>query len=441
MTLAAFSADGRWLVTVATDGLRVWDATTGEPISPLLKRGPEQPIPHGVRLGRDGRLVLAVGIPGDPLGLETRQLRADDRPVGDLLLIAEIVGGQRLADAGETAAFDGAELGKAWQVVQQKYSKEFTPAAGRAAAWDQRGAAECEHRQLWTGAVQHLTRLIAQCASADLYARRALAHSELGNGEAARADYSKALEGNAERWDLWAGRAGVDAGLGRWEQAAADYSKAIERKSDRAELWIGRARAEAERGDWTKSAADFAKAIHLGNGEASIWRQHALALLASGDEANYRRWCERLVQRFGGSNDEAMARSVAWTCALTSGGVRDLKPLMQRAERAVKANPQSADDLRRLALLLYRAGQFHAALTRLQEINQLSETKAEARDFMLMALTQQRLGRGEEAKKWLDKAEKVSQEKAKGMANPWDERLAYQMLHREAQTLVKGTKR
>ena len=43
----------------------------------------------------------------------------------------------------------------------------------------------------------------------------------------AKADYTKALASEAERWDLWAGRAEVEVALARWELAAADYSKAI----------------------------------------------------------------------------------------------------------------------------------------------------------------------------------------------------------------------
>jgi WD40 repeat protein/tetratricopeptide (TPR) repeat protein len=440
VSLGAFSADGRWLVTVAADGLRVWDARSGESISPLVKLDQESGPVHDIALGRDGRLVLRIGVPGDPSGQLVREFRADARPAADLLLVAEVLDGQRMTDAGETAPFEGAEMEKAWQQVQKKYGKEFVPTAGHLAAWDQRGEAECERRQLWSGAVRHLDRLLAAGASAELYARRAQANAALRQWEPARSDYTKALESNTENWELWAGRAKVEDALGRWEQAAADYSKAIEKQGDRAELWAGRGRAEAERGDWPKAAADLGKAIHLGDKEVTVVCQHALALLAGSDEANYRRACGRLVQNFGSSNDETVARSIAWTCTLAEGAVRDLKPMLRRAEQAVKANPRSADDLRRLALLLYRGGQFDAALTRLQEVTRLVEPEAEARDALFMAMTAQRQGHGEEAKKWLDKADQLTGAKAKGQTSPWEERIAYQILHREAVRLVKGAK-
>jgi tetratricopeptide (TPR) repeat protein len=438
VTLAAFGADGRWLVTVAADGLRVWDARTGESASPLVRLGREAPPVHDVALRRDGQLVLRVGVPGDPSGRWVRDFRADARPAGDLLLLAEVLNGRRLADAGATAPLDGAELEKAWQQVHKKYGKEFVSDAGHRTAWHRRAAAECEHRQLWTGAVQHLDHLLASGESAELFARRAGANAALMRWEPARADYSKALASSAERWDLWAGRAKVEEALGRWEQAEADYSRAIEKKGDRAELWVGRGRTEAERGDWSKAAADFGKAIRLGDKDVTVWRQHALALLAGGEEANYRRACGRLVQNFGNSTDEAAARSAAWACALTEGTVRDWKPLVSRAERAVQVNPQSAEDLRQLALLLYRSGQFDAARTRLQEATRLTGPNAEARDALLMALTEQRLGHGEEAKKWLARADQLAGAKEKGQAISWEQRIAHQSLYREAQKLVKG---
>jgi tetratricopeptide (TPR) repeat protein len=440
VSLGAFSADGRRLITVAADGVRLWDAASGDPLSPVLKHGKEQPAIQEVTLGKDGRLVLTAGAPGDPSARSTRDVRTDDRPASDLLLVAELIDGQRLVGVAETAPFEGADLDKTWKAIQKKYGKDFAAAADRAAAWHRRGAVECEHRQLWVGSVRHLDRLIACGESTDLFARRARAHAALRHWQPAKADYTKALAGDAERWDLWAGRAAVETALEHWEQATADYSKAIERKGDRAELWAGRGRAEAERGDWKKAAADLDKAVHLGDSNVSIWRQHALALLAGGDEAEYRRVCGRLVQRFGRSDDESVARVVAWTCALAEGSVRDLKPLVQRAERALKANPQSADERRRLAVLLYRSGQFDAALKHLEELTRTSGQDAEARDWLLLAMAAQRLGRGDDAKKGLAKADEIHGAKKK-TAESWDDRLAYQTLRREAETLVKGTKK
>jgi tetratricopeptide (TPR) repeat protein len=196
-------------------------------------------------------------------------------------------------------------------------------------------------------------------------------------------------------------------------------------------LWAARGRIEAERGDWHKAAADLGKAIRLGDQEATVWCQHILSLWASGDEANYHRWCERFVKHFGDSKDETVFRNVVWTVALTDGAVPDWRPLLQRAERL--SHPR-----RLLAVLLYRAGQYDAALKRLQEVLEGSPSEFSAHDGLVMALAAQRLGRGEEAKKWLKKAEHIHGDKAKDVKETWEDRLIYETLHREAETRMTG---
>jgi WD40 repeat protein/tetratricopeptide (TPR) repeat protein len=421
---AAFSDDGKRIVTATADGLRVWEATSGEPISPLLR---------GTQRAASVSNEQTVANASTPI-------RAEDRPVTELARVAEILSAERMTDSGETVPLDGAELNRLWQDARTKHNKDFAASPQRLTAWHQRGADECERRHLWIGVLRHLDCLIHVGVPADLYARRGRANLELRRWQAAKADYTQALAGDAARWDLWAGRADAEAALGRWQAATADYSKAIERKSDRAELWSARGRVEAERGDWRKAAADLGKAIHLGQPDPTVWSQHILALLASGDEANYRRWCERMVQRFAASKDEAIFRDVVWTCALAHGAVRDWHTLLRHAERTVKANPQSADARRQLAMLLYRAGQFYVARKRLQEALDASRSQPTARDGLLMALIEQRLGHGEEAKKWLDKAERVRHDRAKDEKESWEDHLIYETLHREAESLMKEEK-
>ncbi len=421
VTLAAFSEDGKRIVTVAADGLRIWEATSGEPISPLVRINPEPRRKAGETPAYD--------------------FRPEERPVAELRRMAEILSAERMTDAGETLPLDRVELGKAWQDVQKKDGKDFAPSSQRLAAWHHRGAVECEDQHLWIGALRHLDYLVSTKGSADLYGRRGRANLELRRWEAAQSDYTRALADNSEPWDLWAGRAKAEAALGRWDAAAADYSKAIERTGDRAELWSARGRIEAERGQWRKAAADLGKAIHLGEQDATTWRQHILTLLAGGDEANYRRWCGRLMQRFGDSKDEAIFRNVVWTVALAEGAVRDWKALVQRAERDAAAHPQSADHRRQLALLLYRDGQFDAALKELQRGREASPSELTARDGLLMALAAHRLGREEEAGKWLNKAEQIHRDRSKDDKGSWEDRLIYETLHREAKARVNGGKR
>lgn len=421
---AAFSEDGERIVTLAADGLRVWDAASGEPIGPPLRTNlaPTRSTSKSMLSNE----LLAQQIPDIP---------ADNRPIADLVHLSEILSAERMKAAGQTDSLDRADLKKLWQAVRAKNVKDFAPSPKQLSAWHRRGSTECEERQLWIGCLLHLNYLISEGASADLHARRGRANLELRHWQAAKKDYTQALAGDNGRWDLWAGRAEAEAALGRWQAAAADYSNAIERKGDRAELWKGRGRIEAELGDWHKAAADLGKAIHLGEQDSTVWRQYAAAMLAGGDEAGYRRWCGRMVQRFGDGKDEANFRNLVGTIALADGAVREWAHLLRCAEKAAKANPQSTERARQWIALLYRAGQFDSAQKRLQEFLEAAPAEASPRDSLLMALLEKRLGHEEEAKKWLAKAES-QRGKAKDVKESWEDRLLDETFYREAKKLV-----
>src|SRR5262249_58500019 len=141
-------------------------------------------------------------------------------------------------------------------------------------------------------------------------------------------------------------------------------SKAIDLRPRDADLLARRGRAEAERERWEQAAADLGKATRMGLNDVSAWHEEALLALARDDKRGYQRTCATMVRHFGGSEDEAVSRTLSWTCALAAEAGPDLKPLVARAERAVSANPSSADDLRALAALLYRSSQFEAAQRR-----------------------------------------------------------------------------
>jgi eukaryotic-like serine/threonine-protein kinase len=428
-----FSADGKWVLTAAGNEARVWDRATGEPVSPPLRHCHEDRDVTLVTLDGEGKLVTA-----DAAGVRwARDLRPDARPVSELVRLAQVLAGRRLSEeGGGTVPYEARDLRAAWAELEGKYGGEFSPPRARLLAWAARGAAECEARGLWAGAVLHLTRLVEESGGADLYVRRAHALAELGRWGAARADYAKALERYPERWELWAGKAGAEVRLGRWDEAVADYSKALEREDRRAELWAGRGRAEAGRGKWDRAAADLGRAVRLAPRELTLWRRHALALLSAGDAKGYRQACERLVKRFGRSDDPAVGRAVARVCTLAPGALGDLKPLVRRAEEAVRADPKSVADLRRLAFLLYRTGEHESTVKRAQEALALLGEGPAPREWLLLALAHHALGKPEEAKKWLAKAAGWLDESGEKL--PWDEAAECRLWRREAEGAIKG---
>jgi WD40 repeat protein len=437
-SVAAFSPDNRWLATSSGNHFRLWDATTGEAIGPALLHSHAPEAITYLAFTPEGKLVTGAGQADDPRVRQTWNLAPDGRPAGEVLELAQLLSGHRL-DGLTVAALPADEAKKAWDALRSRSPADFTPSPERTLAWARRGVDECESQENWAGTVVHLDRLIAaEPGRADLYLRRAAADKALRQWDKAVADYTKAIEQGKDRADLWSARAAAYAEQKQWDKAAADFGKVVELTPNDADAWAKRGRAYAELGQWDKAAADFGKAIVLGREEATTFRDQALARLGAGDLAGYKQLCGRMSKRFG--NQLAAAQLVGWTCSLAPEALPDLKPLLKPAERAQADNPKSMAHLLAVAALLYRTGQLQPALQQMEKAQPTRAATDAPTDWLLLAMTQQRLSRPEEAKKWLDKATQAQAPTTVKEAQTWQERLEVALLLKEAETLVKGTK-
>jgi hypothetical protein len=95
------------------------------------------------------------------------------------------------------------------------------------------------------------------------------------------------------------------------------------------------------------------------------------------------------------------------------------------------------DSLDTFGAILYRAGRNEEAVMRLKKALSKSPGKVFFYDWLFLAMAHQRLGHTGEAKKCLAKAEALREYRGK----IWPQRLQWQFLHREAEDMVKGTKR
>lgn len=93
----------------------------------------------------------------------------------------------------------------------------------------------------------------------------------------------------------------------------------------------------------------------------------AAAAIKAGDVAAYRKRCEALVERFGKTEDTAVAVALGMTCSLDAGALTDYSALVGRLRdverRKAKSEPSAAAVL---AVVLSRAGQFDEAANRLE---------------------------------------------------------------------------
>ena len=205
--------------------------------------------------------------------------------------------------------------------------------------------------------------------------------------------------------------------------------------------------ALCRRGKFNEAVGVYRKAIEL-DPEGVVHRYWlALAQLKEGDRAGYRRTCAALLARFGQTDKPGDAFWVAWTTVLAEGSVTDIDQPVRVAEAALRGDPREDRHATALGAALYRAGRFDEAIRRLDQASAAFEqaaakrpTSSPAYTWFFLAMAHQRLGHGEEARKWLARAvERTGQEgQIEGLR--WNRLSTLRLLRREAEGLVLGKK-
>jgi tetratricopeptide (TPR) repeat protein len=156
--------------------------------------------------------------------------------------------------------------------------------------------------------------------------------------------------------------------------------------------------------------------------------------LKAGDAAGYRRVCTRLVEGVGAEPPVAVANVVAWVCAVGPDGLGNYTRVLALAEEALgrAQTDEKAHVLNTLGGVLYRAGRYREAVSRLREGIRAGGGEGTVHDWALLALAHERLGESGEARKYLAK---VAQHKPPDEGAPWGP-LEVELLGREVEALV-----
>jgi WD40 repeat protein len=435
VTQLAFSTDGRRLATASGDRIHLWDASTGESLGPDIIPWRGGAIVRRLEFTKEGKLIASHGQPGDLSARHTLSVNGEARGSAELAQLGVVLTGRHLDAGGAIVAVEAAEARKAWDELHAKAPKDFAAEPERILAWYRRGAGECEQNKNWEGLLRNVQKLAElEPKRAEHRVKLARTYAELGRRQDAAAEYRKALELEPKNMELLMGIARAELEQKKWQAATEWLDRAVVVGPEDREVFALRGRAFAELGKLDKAAADFDKAMTLGSNDAAIWYQRNLLRLAAGDLDGYRKTCLRMVRRFG-EGDAANTRLVGWTCSIGPDGLADLKPVIKRVERIVIENPASAPDRLVLALLKFRAGQFAEAASAAEAVVKAGNLRTAP---LLLAMIQHRLDHTEDAKKTLDKTPKPDDPTLASLT--WDERLAYQLLRREAEALLKNTK-
>jgi WD40 repeat protein/Flp pilus assembly protein TadD len=395
-----FSPDGRLLVLSSLGGVRVWDAATGDPVSPPLLH---PAVVQSVAFSPDGGLLLTAS----DRAARAWPLAADGRSPDDLLRLAQLLSCARPhPKGGHAVPLRLEELRAAWEELRGKFPGQFTAPPADVTAWHAEEALACDRSRNWRGALSHLARAADERAN--------VAEVEVRRGVAL-------------------------AGLGRHPEAARAFSAAIAREPWYGPAWEGRGHALAATGAWDRAANDFDKVIALGPGAPRLWYQLALTRLGMGDPESYRRACKGMVERFAGTNEVA-AQLTAWTCVLAPDSLIEPALLVDLAGRALAQSPQQHRFLLTHGAALYRAGRFPEAVAKLNKAASAWKGEGSAWDWLFLAMAHHRLGDTEQARRHLDKAvRRIDRATEAGSAAlQWSERLEFSLLRREAEALVNG---
>ena len=409
---AAFNPGGRRVVTASADNTsRVWDATTGQPIAPPMEH--KGTVWHA-EFSLDGRSVLTAS--ADHMA-RIWDIPSDDREEGDLILLAHLLSGSLVDTGGALLPLTPKEFRDAWQTLRTKYPRDFVASEAEVLAWHRREVDACEAQEAWDSAIVHLDRLIvSEPREGGLYARR-----------------------------------GCAAELGRWKEAAADHSKAIGLEPKNATHWIDRGDVYAELDLWDRACAEYTAAVELG---ADDQKRRALARLAEvklaqNDAGAFRQVCADLVGQFNQDENPDGDYTVAWTCVLVPDAVADWAEVERLARRAVEAAKTDDDRhyfLSALGAANCRAGSFEEAVTHLNESIR-ARKGGDPLDWLFLAQAHQ-LGPLPRRKAMADQShrldrfihQKPTERRLLHGRVDWYTWLELQVLRREAEALVKGSK-
>jgi tetratricopeptide (TPR) repeat protein len=204
-------------------------------------------------------------------------------------------------------------------------------------------------------------------------------------------------------------------------------------------------RAHAARRDWAAAADGYARVIKGSpTDDGHFWFEYAGLLLLSGDSPGYVRACAHMIERCG-KDGGPRSYHVARACTLAPDAVAEAPLPGRLAEKELTDSAQAFWSLTEQGALAYRAGRFQQAVPLFEQSLRADPKSGRALlNWLWLALASQRLGKAEEARRWLNKAQAWLDRYGDGMPSRADEELGLHLhnwleahvLRREAESLI-----
>jgi tetratricopeptide (TPR) repeat protein len=203
----------------------------------------------------------------------------------------------------------------------------------------------------------------------------------------------------------------------------------------------------AARRQWHRAVDDYERSLIRSPMESGhFWFEYAAVSLLSDDRPAYTMICARVIERCGKAGGPR-AYHMARTCTLAPDAVGDALLPARLAEKELKDSAREHWSLTEQGALAYRAGRFQQAVPFFEQSLQADPRPGRAvLNWLWLALAQQRLGKAEEARRWLNKAQAWLDQYRDGMParaegefglhlHNW---LEAHVLRREAEALIQS---
>jgi eukaryotic-like serine/threonine-protein kinase len=371
----ALSPDGKMLLSGHMDGsARLWRVRDGIPIGPSLT---DQDIVWTSSFSPDVRVFFTAGFPRFGRQVTFRRGRVDlisrraPEPLqGDparIELWAQVLTGMELDEAGYSRRLDARQWSdrkKALDTAGGRPSPADHPALSDR-LWNLGEASAAEHEGVWSAVRWHLDRLIALAPEdGPLHRRR----------------------GNAEMQ------------MKLWEPAAVDLGVAMERGEVDAEVREQRGWALGELGRYAEAADEFAQAVRLRPDWSVVQGELADALLVAGRREEFRQACIEMMRRFRRADARQVRGDLLYSCVSAPADLVDCAELLRLAD----LDDRSDLHPRIRGALKFRLGEPREAIRLLEE----SRSTVEQRpwDWLILAMAEYRIGHGDRAKEFLERA-------------------------------------
>jgi WD40 repeat protein/serine/threonine protein kinase/Flp pilus assembly protein TadD len=305
------------------------------------------------------------------------------------------------------------------------------------------------NRGRWEEAVADLTRATElRPDDPQLWLERGRCYARWGERRRAAADFTRAAGLRPDDLDLRRECGRACAACGAWEEAATELARAVAGRPDDAAVRVECGEAHASCGRWERAAADFRRATEIKPDDAWAWYLLALADLGGDNTDGYRQTCAAMRERFGKSPEPSVVQRLFYACAVTPDAVADWESFADVARRFGMFH---RDWYREIGgAVLYRSGQFEAAVKRFNSSLTGPVAAAQPWDCFFLAMAQQRLGRAGEARDLLARGvawmEAANRQEGGSLGNTrpgwdqWRERVIARALRREAEKLVREEK-